>query len=91
MKFVKIGSGLIFPPHLFLFFYDADEEMESANRTQMFDVHAALDDPCPRLAVNPKVLVQGSYEYWHYGCDGLDDRGWGCGYRTLQTLCSWIR
>ncbi len=35
--------------------------------------------------------VQGDYEYYHYGCDGLNDCGWGCGYRTLQTLCSWIR
>ncbi|KAL6263786.1 hypothetical protein P5V15_003869 [Pogonomyrmex californicus] len=35
-------------------------------------------------------LVQGDYEYWHYGCDGFNDRGWGCGYRTLQTICSWI-
>jgi hypothetical protein len=30
------------------------------------------------------------YEYWHYYCDGFDDRGWGCGYRTLQTIVSWI-
>ena len=34
--------------------------------------------------------VAGDYEYWHYGCDGFDDRGWGCGYRTLQTIASWI-
>ena len=30
------------------------------------------------------------YEYWHYLCDSFDDRGWGCGYRTLQTIASWI-
>ncbi|KAL8569348.1 hypothetical protein ACOMHN_014032 [Nucella lapillus] len=36
-------------------------------------------------------LVKGHYEYWHYCCDGTDDRGWGCGYRTLQTVCSWVR
>ena len=30
------------------------------------------------------------YEYWHYCCDDLNDRGWGCGYRTLQTISSWI-
>ncbi|XP_063830751.1 probable Ufm1-specific protease 1 [Ostrinia nubilalis] len=35
-------------------------------------------------------LVSGNYEYYHYLCDGFDDRGWGCGYRTLQTICSWI-
>lgn len=36
-------------------------------------------------------LVAGDYLYYHYGCDGFDDRGWGCGYRTLMSLCSWIR
>ncbi|CAK1550773.1 unnamed protein product [Leptosia nina] len=35
-------------------------------------------------------LVNGNYEYYHYLCDGFDDRGWGCGYRTLQTICSWM-
>ncbi|XP_026763477.2 uncharacterized protein LOC113521977 [Galleria mellonella] len=35
-------------------------------------------------------LVTGTYEYYHYMCDGFDDRGWGCGYRTLQTICSWM-
>lgn len=34
--------------------------------------------------------VRGTFYYYHYKCDGQDDRGWGCGYRTLQTLCSWI-
>ncbi|XP_076445627.1 ufm1-specific protease 1-like isoform X2 [Babylonia areolata] len=36
-------------------------------------------------------LVKGDYEYWHYCCDGTNDRGWGCGYRTLQTVCSWVK
>ncbi|CAH0590422.1 unnamed protein product [Chrysodeixis includens] len=35
-------------------------------------------------------LVSGNYDYYHYLCDGFDDRGWGCGYRTLQTICSWM-
>ncbi|CAK7302895.1 Ufm1-specific protease 1 [Vulpes lagopus] len=51
------------------------------------DVHLGLAPPDrgpARLA-----LLSGHYLYYHYGCDGLDDRGWGCGYRTLQTLCSW--
>ncbi|XP_077967488.1 ufm1-specific protease 1-like [Styela clava] len=40
---------------------------------------------------NCKVeAVKGTYAYYHYLCDGVDDRGWGCGYRTLQTMCSWI-
>ncbi|KAF3697601.1 Ufm1-specific protease 1 [Channa argus] len=35
-------------------------------------------------------LIKGDYLYFHYGCDGQDDRGWGCGYRTVQTMASWI-
>uniref|UniRef100_A0A6I8P4A7 UFM1 specific peptidase 1 (inactive) n=1 Tax=Ornithorhynchus anatinus TaxID=9258 RepID=A0A6I8P4A7_ORNAN len=53
------------------------------------DVHRGLSPPealPARLA-----LLSGHYLYYHYGCDGQDDRGWGCGYRTLQTLCSWPR
>lgn len=36
------------------------------------------------------VIVKGVYDYFHYKCDGFNDVGWGCGYRTLQTMCSWI-
>ncbi|XP_026282894.1 ufm1-specific protease 2 [Frankliniella occidentalis] len=36
------------------------------------------------------VIVKGVYDYFHYNCDGFNDVGWGCGYRTLQTICSWI-
>ncbi|XP_042329464.1 inactive Ufm1-specific protease 1 [Sceloporus undulatus] len=51
------------------------------------DVHLGLPFPAsPRRM----ALVSGSYCYYHYGCDGVDDRGWGCGYRTLQTVCSWL-
>ena len=35
--------------------------------------------------------MSGGYEYCHYLYDGTDDRGWGCGYRTLQTIISWIK
>jgi Ufm1-specific protease 1 len=34
--------------------------------------------------------IQGRLKFYHYQCDGYDDRGWGCGYRTLQSLASWI-
>uniref|UniRef100_A0A803KQF1 Probable Ufm1-specific protease n=1 Tax=Chenopodium quinoa TaxID=63459 RepID=A0A803KQF1_CHEQI len=36
-------------------------------------------------------LVQGSYEYHHYLQNGFDDSGWGCAYRSLQTIISWFR
>ncbi|XP_009858944.2 ufm1-specific protease 1-like [Ciona intestinalis] len=50
------------------------------------NVHTGLNLPC-----SPVQLIKGSYSYYHYLCDGTDDRGWGCGYRTLQTILSWIQ
>lgn len=35
-------------------------------------------------------LICGDFQYFHYGCDNFKDNGWGCAYRTLQTMCSWI-
>jgi Ufm1-specific protease 2 len=34
--------------------------------------------------------VKGNYEYYHYKHDGYSDEGWGCAYRSLQTLFSWF-
>lgn len=61
--------------------------LQPATLEPLKDVHLGLAPPGrgpARLA-----LLSGHYLYYHYGCHGLDDRGWGCGYRTLQTLCSW--
>lgn len=33
--------------------------------------------------------VSGLYDYYHYLTDGFDDCGWGCAYRSLQTIFSW--
>ncbi|KAJ1080170.1 hypothetical protein NDU88_000390 [Pleurodeles waltl] len=52
------------------------------------NVHEGL--PPPTSQIKDTTLVRGDYLYYHYGCDGVDDRGWGCGYRTLQTMCSWV-
>ena len=35
-------------------------------------------------------IVQGHYAYYHYLQDKLQDNGWGCAYRTLQTICSFF-
>lgn len=35
-------------------------------------------------------LTRGDFHYFHYGCDGFRDHGWGCAYRTLQSMISWI-
>ncbi|CAG2171034.1 unnamed protein product [Oppiella nova] len=35
--------------------------------------------------------VYGDYTYHHYMQDRIDDNGWGCAYRSLQTIVSWFR
>ncbi|XP_075466286.1 ufm1-specific protease 2 isoform X4 [Ascaphus truei] len=52
----------------------------------------------PHVHLNPPLveggmvsLVQGVYSYHHYMQDRMDDNGWGCAYRSLQTICSWFK
>ncbi|KAJ4712484.1 Peptidase C78, ubiquitin fold modifier-specific peptidase 1/ 2 [Melia azedarach] len=53
------------------------------------DVHIGI--PSSGVTGGFVSLVQGSYEYYHYLQDGIDDSGWGCAYRSLQTIISWFR
>ncbi|KAH8297167.1 hypothetical protein KR044_005794, partial [Drosophila immigrans] len=53
------------------------------------DVHLTL--PAPSQHIRGETMqTRGHFNYFHYGCDGTLDAGWGCGYRTLQTAISWI-
>ncbi|XP_026990796.1 ufm1-specific protease 2 [Tachysurus fulvidraco] len=36
-------------------------------------------------------IVRGVYSYHHYMQDRVNDNGWGCAYRSLQTICSWFQ
>lgn len=40
---------------------------------------------------NDVHLLRGPLRYYHYGCDGFNDQGWGCGYRSVQSIMSWLR
>jgi hypothetical protein len=44
---------------------------------------ASADDP-------PAHLVRGKLRYMHYNAQDFADRGWGCGFRTTQTMLSWL-
>ncbi|KAK4264456.1 hypothetical protein QN277_025630 [Acacia crassicarpa] len=57
--------------------------------TLLKDVHIGI--PSSGVAGGAISLVQGSYEYHHYLQDGFNDSGWGCAYRSLQTIVSWFR
>ncbi|EDV26605.1 uncharacterized protein TRIADDRAFT_6171, partial [Trichoplax adhaerens] len=49
------------------------------------NIHRGLSQP-----YTDTQLIGGDYFYYHYGCDGVHDQGWGCGYRSLQTIASYI-
>uniref|UniRef100_A0A4W5RVP6 Ufm1-specific protease 2 n=1 Tax=Hucho hucho TaxID=62062 RepID=A0A4W5RVP6_9TELE len=51
--------------------------------------HVHLNHPV--LENGKPYLVQGTYSYHHYMQDRMDDNGWGCAYRSLQTICSWFQ
>ncbi|XP_030494344.2 probable Ufm1-specific protease isoform X2 [Cannabis sativa] len=57
--------------------------------TLLKDVHIGI--PSSGVSGGTLSLVQGSYEYYHYMHDGFNDSGWGCAYRSLQTIISWFR
>lgn len=38
-----------------------------------------------------QYYVSGDYDYYHYMQDQFNDNGWGCAYRSMQTICSWIK
>lgn len=65
-----------------------DGTIVTATETPSSNVHAGL--PNPSTGPVRCSLIKGDYFYFHYGCDGQDDRGWGCGYRTVQTMASWL-
>ncbi|XP_063460098.1 ufm1-specific protease 2 isoform X2 [Pan paniscus] len=45
----------------------------------------------PNMETGMIYVVQGIYGYHHYMQDRIDDNGWGCAYRSLQTICSWFK
>jgi len=51
----------------------------------LVNVHVGITHP------SSCVLVRGSYEYHHYMQGNFDDSGWGCAYRSLQTIVSWFK
>nr|AEE63538.1 unknown [Dendroctonus ponderosae] len=54
----------------------------------LINVHEGLK---PTNNAGKLALVKGNYEYYHYCQNRLDDNGWGCAYRSLQTLASWYK
>ncbi|XP_045533884.1 ufm1-specific protease 2 isoform X1 [Papilio machaon] len=57
---------------------------------RLVNPHEALPMPSsvPHVTV---ALVRGRYTYHHYMQDNFNDDGWGCAYRSMQTIFSWFR
>ncbi|KPI88232.1 hypothetical protein ABL78_2656 [Leptomonas seymouri] len=65
---------------------------ESWERHLVTNAHEKLPAAsAPSLAGAETLLTSGSYDYYHYRVDGFRDDGWGCAYRSLQTLLSWFQ
>eukprot|EP00939_MAST-03C_sp_MAST-3C-sp1_P004907 g4907.t1 len=83
-----------FRPSAAVVLYDDDDDDEIVTRpvpgvprTALRDVHLAITTS----SSSSQSLVRGSYEYYHYHQGNFDDAGWGCAYRSLQTIVSWFK
>ncbi|XP_066354128.1 probable Ufm1-specific protease isoform X1 [Miscanthus floridulus] len=65
------------------------KSMPRSGSSLLRDVHREI--PSSGVSGGVMSLIDGSYEYYHYLHDGIDDNGWGCAYRSLQTIVSWYR
>ncbi|BFF96419.1 probable Ufm1-specific protease 2 [Drosophila madeirensis] len=63
-------------------------EVDEAPWTPLLNTHIGVKPS----AVNDgkEYLVNGNYHYYHYLQQQVQDKGWGCAYRSLQTICSWF-
>ncbi|KAL2635471.1 hypothetical protein R1flu_006950 [Riccia fluitans] len=70
-------------------FKNVDAGSRTSGSRRLTDVHVGLVNS--GVSGGRQSLIQGSYEYYHYLQDRIDDNGWGCAYRSLQTIVSWFR
>ncbi len=67
----------------------ARKSLELDTSGKLRDVHIGLNTQ--GVAGGTKYIIYGSYIYSHYMQDSFDDQGWGCAYRSLQTVLSWFK
>lgn len=72
---IRINSALTFQPR--------------SKAALLRDIHLRV--PPSGVQGGKVALVKGHYDYHHYLQDKFDDKGWGCAYRTFQTIVSWLR
>ncbi|XP_037297202.1 ufm1-specific protease 2 [Manduca sexta] len=62
----------------------------TVNDGRLINPHEAIPQPPSKMDVTTS-LVRGRYAYYHYMQDNFNDDGWGCAYRSMQTIFSWFR
>lgn len=54
------------------------------------NVHAGILDNSG-IKGGARAVIKGTYTYHHYMQNRANDNGWGCAYRSLQTIISWFK
>lgn len=67
----------------------ASEMTDGGWKGRLLDVHIGIKGHGLGEAGVTVHMVQGRYLYCHYMQDKFNDSGWGCAYRSLQTILSW--
>ncbi|KAF0978101.1 hypothetical protein FDP41_002616 [Naegleria fowleri] len=80
--FIRTNQALTFGP--------SPKTKISEFNKKILNVHLYAGYPSTIKSTNPNNLhlVRGDYLYSHYCQDKFNDEGWGCAYRSLQTLIS---
>ncbi|EFO90451.1 hypothetical protein CRE_30321 [Caenorhabditis remanei] len=63
------------------------DSVRLTNKKLIREPHLSISNYQP---VGVVTTVNGPYNYHHYMQDGIDDNGWGCAYRSFQTIWSWF-
>ncbi|CAL2040099.1 unnamed protein product [Caenorhabditis brenneri] len=63
------------------------DSVRLTNKKLLREPHLAISNYQP---IGVVTTVNGPYNYHHYMQDGIDDSGWGCAYRSFQTIWSWF-
>lgn len=62
--------------------------MSFPNYSLLKNVHTSLP---PQHSSGITLLTRETYDYYHYCCDESKDTSFGCGYRTIQSICSMLK
>lgn len=72
--------------------HSSSSSSKGKSSRKLRNVHEGIPDPILEGAGGGEVsLVKGDYLYYHYLQDNINDKGWGCAYRSLQTISSWFK